>query len=173
MDLKGFWRWCMLYRIHRIFLDFFHRPVFQKTRRFGNWICFRPQVKVGEKTPTQLGPLERANLNPVIGDWKKSRKILWILSLQCSQYLPTGPYTELDESGIYCISLISEFSLSQHLWIDRNFRVIQNKYFRYLKFPYTCYTSCPSNPAWYGRPNNISLQLLGFWTSSIVQYSRK
>jgi hypothetical protein len=45
------------YRIHRIFLGFFHRPVFQKTRRFGNWICFRPQVKVGEKTPTQLGPL--------------------------------------------------------------------------------------------------------------------
>jgi hypothetical protein len=28
------------------FLDFFH-PVFQKTRRFGNWICFHPQVKVG------------------------------------------------------------------------------------------------------------------------------
>jgi hypothetical protein len=25
-------------------------------------MCFRPQVKVGEKTP-QLGPLERANLN--------------------------------------------------------------------------------------------------------------
>jgi hypothetical protein len=47
------------HRIHRIFLDFFHRHVFQKTRRFGNWICFRPQVKVGEKTHTQLGPLER------------------------------------------------------------------------------------------------------------------
>jgi hypothetical protein len=29
--------------------------------RFGNGICFRLQVK-GEKTPTQLGPLERANL---------------------------------------------------------------------------------------------------------------
>jgi hypothetical protein len=28
----------------------------KKTRRFGNWICFRPQVKVGKKTPTQLGP---------------------------------------------------------------------------------------------------------------------
>jgi hypothetical protein len=41
----------------------FQRPVFQKTQRFGNWICFRPQVKMGEKTPTQLGPLERANLN--------------------------------------------------------------------------------------------------------------
>jgi hypothetical protein len=35
----------------------------KKTRCFGNWICFRPQMKVGEKTPTQLGPLERANLN--------------------------------------------------------------------------------------------------------------
>jgi hypothetical protein len=56
----------MVYVVHNSqnFLDFFHRPVFQKTRRFGNWICFRPQVKVGEKTPTQLGPLVRAN--PVI-----------------------------------------------------------------------------------------------------------
>jgi hypothetical protein len=33
-----------------------------KTQRFGNWICFRPQVRE-EKTPAQLGPLERANLN--------------------------------------------------------------------------------------------------------------
>jgi hypothetical protein len=52
--------------IHKITgsLDFFHCQVFLgiKTRRFGNWICFRPQVK-GEKTPTQLGPSERANLN--------------------------------------------------------------------------------------------------------------
>jgi hypothetical protein len=63
IDLKGFWRWFMLYRIHRIFLDFFHRPVFKKTRRFGNWICLRSRAKVEEKTPTQLGPLERANLN--------------------------------------------------------------------------------------------------------------
>jgi hypothetical protein len=37
--------------------------VFEGTRRFGKWICFRPQVKWGKKTPTQLGPLERANLN--------------------------------------------------------------------------------------------------------------
>jgi hypothetical protein len=40
-----------------------HRLVYKRTRRFGNWICFRPQVNVGEKTPTPLGPLERANLN--------------------------------------------------------------------------------------------------------------
>jgi hypothetical protein len=46
IDLKGFWRRCTLYRIHIIFLDFFYRPVFQKTRRFGNWSCFCPQVKV-------------------------------------------------------------------------------------------------------------------------------
>jgi hypothetical protein len=37
-----------------------------KTRRFGNWIYFRPQVKGRNKTPTQLGPLERAILNPMI-----------------------------------------------------------------------------------------------------------
>jgi hypothetical protein len=30
-------------------------------KRFGHWICFRPQIR-GE-TPTPLGPLERANLN--------------------------------------------------------------------------------------------------------------
>jgi hypothetical protein len=29
------------------FLDFIHPPVFEGTRRFGNWICFRPQVKGG------------------------------------------------------------------------------------------------------------------------------
>jgi hypothetical protein len=32
-----------------------------RIQRFGNWICFHPQVR-GEK-PTLLGPLERANLN--------------------------------------------------------------------------------------------------------------
>jgi hypothetical protein len=55
---------CDTITTHRItvFLDFFHHLVFYRTRRFGNWICFRPQVKVGEKTSTQLGPLERANL---------------------------------------------------------------------------------------------------------------
>jgi hypothetical protein len=36
-------------------------PKYQwKTQRFGNWICFRPQVR---EDTTQLGPLERANLN--------------------------------------------------------------------------------------------------------------
>jgi hypothetical protein len=54
----------MLYRIHRIFLDF-SIVLYLKIRRFGNWICFRPQVKVGEKTPAQLGPLERELTDPV------------------------------------------------------------------------------------------------------------
>jgi hypothetical protein len=35
----------------------------QKTRCFGNWTCFRPQVKGGG----ELGNLERADLTPVIG----------------------------------------------------------------------------------------------------------
>jgi hypothetical protein len=38
---------------HRItrFLDFLQRPVFWRVerRRFGNWICFRPQVKDGRR----------------------------------------------------------------------------------------------------------------------------
>jgi hypothetical protein len=53
----------MVYRVTG-FLDFFYRPVFLEveTGRFGNWICFRPQVW-GKKTPAQLSPLERANLN--------------------------------------------------------------------------------------------------------------
>jgi hypothetical protein len=33
-----------------------------RKQRFENWICFRPQVR-GGRTPTQLGALERANLN--------------------------------------------------------------------------------------------------------------
>jgi hypothetical protein len=36
----------------------------QKIRRFGNCICFRPRVR--GKTPTQLGPVERGDLGPVI-----------------------------------------------------------------------------------------------------------
>jgi hypothetical protein len=44
-----FWRWCIAKRI-TVFLDFFLRPVFfeVETRHFGNWICFRRQVK-GER----------------------------------------------------------------------------------------------------------------------------
>jgi hypothetical protein len=33
----------------------------QRTQRFGNCVCFRPQASV--KTPTPLGPSERANLS--------------------------------------------------------------------------------------------------------------
>jgi hypothetical protein len=35
----------------------------RRTQSFGNWICFRPQVR-GQETSTQFGPLERASLNP-------------------------------------------------------------------------------------------------------------
>jgi hypothetical protein len=38
-----------------------------RKQRFGNWICFRPQVR-GE-TLSLLGPLERANLNHWTSDW--------------------------------------------------------------------------------------------------------
>jgi hypothetical protein len=70
----------LIYRIHRIFLDFFHHPVFQKTQCFRNWICFRPQVKVGEKTPTQMGPLERASTpspSPEDGNRSSFRNVMF------------------------------------------------------------------------------------------------
>jgi hypothetical protein len=43
-------------------MDFVHRLEFQISRKqhFGNWICFRPQVK-GRKTHALLDPLERTN----------------------------------------------------------------------------------------------------------------
>jgi hypothetical protein len=34
---------------------------YDKTQRFGNWICFRPQVRRGGDT--LLGPLEGVNIN--------------------------------------------------------------------------------------------------------------
>jgi hypothetical protein len=50
-ELMGFWSSSIVRTLknHKI-----------KTRRLGNWICFRPQVR---GAPTLLGPLERANLN--------------------------------------------------------------------------------------------------------------
>jgi hypothetical protein len=40
-------------------------PIIQNYKCFGNWICLSSGE--GRKTPTLLGPLERANLNcPVI-----------------------------------------------------------------------------------------------------------
>jgi hypothetical protein len=46
------------------FLDFIHRLVFEGTRRFGNWICFRPQVKGGggvrEEDTYSVGPLRKS-----------------------------------------------------------------------------------------------------------------
>jgi hypothetical protein len=46
------------------FSDSIHRPgiksKLRKARRFGNWICFRPQVR---EKPILLGPLERDSHN--------------------------------------------------------------------------------------------------------------
>jgi hypothetical protein len=48
-------------------MDITHLPgFFFQTQRFGNWICFRHQVKEERrKVPTHLGPLERASLDAV------------------------------------------------------------------------------------------------------------
>jgi hypothetical protein len=63
-------------------------PRKQKTWCFRNWICFCPQV-LG-KTPTQLGPLERANVNQV--QWLRlvlSKGSKWVQS-QASYLLHAG-----------------------------------------------------------------------------------
>jgi hypothetical protein len=50
----------IVYRITGFF-NFFHRPVFLgvETRRFGNSICFLPQVKWGEDTYS-VGPFRKS-----------------------------------------------------------------------------------------------------------------
>jgi hypothetical protein len=52
-------------RINRIFLDFFQRPVFQKNTTFRKLDLFPSSGEDEEKTPTQLGPLEKVQKNPV------------------------------------------------------------------------------------------------------------
>jgi hypothetical protein len=65
----------------------YHRPVFEGTRRFGNWICFRPLVKGGKKTPTQLDPLERANLNHWTTAVRRSSKLLYYWRSTANQFI--------------------------------------------------------------------------------------
>jgi hypothetical protein len=60
VDFTVFWRWYMAHRITGS-LDFFHRPVFLgvESRRFGNWLSFRLQVKGGTRDQLFLrGPIE-------------------------------------------------------------------------------------------------------------------
>jgi hypothetical protein len=71
----------------------------RNTLRFGNWICFRPQVKKVGRVPAQLGPLERANLN----HWTTAVKVKVTLRLTVGQSVSLGP---LDLATIfYCLSL--------------------------------------------------------------------
>jgi hypothetical protein len=80
VDLKGFWRWCMLYRIHRIFLDFFHRPVFHWLRlalsKGPNWVGVSSPTFIWGRKQIQF---PKCRVFWITGRWKKSRKILWIL----------------------------------------------------------------------------------------------
>jgi hypothetical protein len=62
---KGFWRWCTALRISG-FLDFVHRPVFYKVENNISETDLFPYSGEAGKTPTQLGPFERGNLNPVL-----------------------------------------------------------------------------------------------------------
>jgi hypothetical protein len=66
----------MIVLAHRItgFLDFFHRPVFLEieTRRFLNWICFRPSPFTWGRKQIQF-PKHRVSTPKNTGRWKKSK----------------------------------------------------------------------------------------------------
>jgi hypothetical protein len=51
------------------FLDFIHRPVFEGTRHFGNWICFRPQVTMGKSRNPDIPCVIHHRHNPSETDW--------------------------------------------------------------------------------------------------------
>jgi hypothetical protein len=61
LDPKGFWRWCIILRITGV-SGFAHGPVFWKVEdtTFPK-LCLFSFSGEGEKTPTLLGPLERAS----------------------------------------------------------------------------------------------------------------
>jgi hypothetical protein len=63
VDTIGFWRWCITHRDIG-FSDFVHRPDFSQIMKKHN-VSETGSVSVLRwgKTPTLLGPLERANLN--------------------------------------------------------------------------------------------------------------
>ena len=48
-----------------------------KSRCFGSWFFFRLQVK-GREAPTQMGPLDRANLNHLKMEEEQSSKTSWV-----------------------------------------------------------------------------------------------
>jgi len=89
-DSVGFWLWCIAIWITGL-LDFVYSPVFLKTQRFGNWICFSRQVWdrrqllwwVRQKElPSITGPHLKTETEPVsitlfffknTGRWTKSK----------------------------------------------------------------------------------------------------
>jgi hypothetical protein len=86
--------------LHRItgLLDFFHRPVFLgvETRRFGNRVFFRSQVK-------GFGPLERADLTPPSpedGNRSSFRNVVFLLPVTPDD----GKSTETSNSMCYTSS---------------------------------------------------------------------
>jgi hypothetical protein len=63
---RKFWRWRIELGISG-FLDFAHHPVFQRTRRFENWICYRAVIGL-----TLSSEVNRAGVsNPLIRGQKQ------------------------------------------------------------------------------------------------------
>jgi hypothetical protein len=84
-------------------VDFVHRldKIYKniKSRRFGRRFFFRPQVNGGE-TPTQMGPLDRANQLP------KRRFLYFYIFYPDDGQSPKDSYQIKVYSDVNCIALL-------------------------------------------------------------------
>jgi hypothetical protein len=127
LNSEGFWRWCMTLRI-TVILDIFHLPVLERTERFGNWICFRPQMR-GWETPNLLGPLERANPN----HWttyvsKVLHENIQINPMHCCSWTW---FVAFNFHVIFYLSFTSVHALSQFYWTFSCYIPLTNLDLRY------------------------------------------
>jgi hypothetical protein len=100
------------------FSDFIHRPGIKKqtkeTRRFGNWICFRPQVR---ERLILLGPLERASLN----HWITVCRVSLVCFLIPGRWIKSGNPISLKvihhrQNNLYCSRNTAIVRKSRAMW---------------------------------------------------------
>jgi hypothetical protein len=88
--------------------NYVQRPVFWRTQRFRNWICFHPQVR-GWETPTLWGPLERAKLNHwklTVLSYSRNSQSLLKCNYHVHKRLPLTPF----------LTQISPVNTQQHIF---------------------------------------------------------
>jgi hypothetical protein len=95
-----------------------------KSRHFGSWFLFRLQVKGGE-TPTQMGPLDRANLSHWTLD---NRPVIAIISVKKdpSGYVSPFPSPEDGRRTSFRNVVILYFYISSGRWTKSRRQLVLN-----------------------------------------------